>query len=84
MKVYKYQFLLDDRVVIAMPVGAQILRVAVQDGMPTLWALVDTKRDIVDHHFLLRGTGHDATGCTKENHIETFFHGPFVWHFFHA
>jgi hypothetical protein len=82
-RVFKYQFDVDDDIVIEMPAGAQVLKADAQDGIPTLWALVDDTAPGHQYHFTMRGTGHPIPDDIGP-HVGSFFHGPFVWHLFWA
>jgi hypothetical protein len=79
--VHKYQ--LSDRLnrtVVNMPAGAQILRLALQKEVPTIWARVDPDASRVERTFEIFGTGRSIP--TGANYIGTFDAGPFVWHVF--
>lgn len=80
MRVFKYQFEIEDDIEIKMPWHGQVLKVDMQDGKPTLWALVDDTYTTETRRFLLRGTGHPVPDDVM--HRGTFFDGPFVWHLF--
>lgn len=80
MRVFKYQFDLDDEVEVKMPFSAKVLRVAEQHGRPTMWALVDDEHTVHTFRFLIRGTGHPVPYGV--GHVGTFFAGAFVWHVF--
>jgi len=49
---------------IAMPLGAMILDVQVQDGEPQIWALVDPLAKPVKRRFKSYGTGHTVNGLS--------------------
>ena len=84
MSIWKFQFKVDDRVTIDMPAGAKILHVELQNGVPCLWALVDTSAEPEPRKFLIFGTGHPISGAIAVTaaHVATFQQGPFVWHMF--
>ena len=81
--VYKYPFPVDDYVKIEMPRGALVLSVQVQDGAPTMWALVHPDSPKETRHFRVYGTGHeiDVNGLV---YVGTFqlHEGRFVGHLF--
>ena len=56
--VWKFEFAAQDDTLIEMPEGAVVLTVAVQFGLPCLWALVDPEAPKVRRRFRLAGTGH--------------------------
>lgn len=81
--IHKFQFDITDDVTITMPEDAKILNVETQNGIPTLWALVNTDRVFKDHGFKLFGTGHEILDKWNTiDHVATFQVGPFVWHMF--
>ena len=45
---------------INMPMGAQVLDIQLQNGAPTVWALVDPGNERVDRAFKLLDTGEEA------------------------
>jgi hypothetical protein len=61
----------DDVITIAMPEGAAVLHVAMQDGRPHLWARVDPAAPKVLRHFRWAGTGHNLTNDVGE-HLGTW------------
>lgn len=81
--IHKYQFSIADEVSIKMPERAKILSVQVQDGKPTIWAMVETdwKREI--RTFKVFGTGYQLNGLAFfYTHIATIQLDGFVWHIF--
>lgn len=60
MVVYKYELPLEDMVRIEMPVGAEVLTVQTQHGVPQIWALVRPGRTEV-RRFRVAGTGHNIS-----------------------
>ncbi len=84
--VYKYPFYVADAIRIPMPGGAIITGVALQEGRPHLWALVDTSRPVVEHRFRIFGTGHEIPEAIFSRLLTderwTFQQRPFVWHLF--
>lgn len=73
--IYFGQFAID------MPKYAEILCVQMQDGIPQLWAMVDSERDLVARSFFKAGTG-QAMSNEKLIYIGTWQQPPFVWHLF--
>lgn len=53
--VHKYQ--LAANACVEMPIGAKLLTVQMQKGVPVLWALVDTDAEMGSRFFFLCGTG---------------------------
>lgn len=82
--IWKFPIRIDDELVIAMPRGARILHVGMQNGDPQLWAMVDTEALKVDRNFAIRGTGHPADGLKEVLFVGTFMMagGGLVFHLF--
>jgi hypothetical protein len=85
--VYKYDLSVDDRVELALPLGAEVLTVQEQHGKPRLWALVDPESETFTRRiFVYVGTGHTHPAEYFENlkYITTFqmLGGKLVWHVF--
>ena len=55
--VYKYELALIDYQQIAAPEGAIARSVMLQQGVPTLWAEVDTRLEVEAMHIITIGTG---------------------------
>lgn len=82
-KIFKYPFEVTDYQTITMPKEAEILCVQVQNGVPCIWALVDTLSMPVDRYFSVYGTGHPVYNDASE-YIGTFQinDGSLVFHLF--
>lgn len=82
MVVHKFPFNIADMIYITMPVGAKILHVAEQNGVPCIWALVNTANPSRTHAFHVRGTGQDTQGVG--DYVATFQMrgGALVFHIF--
>jgi len=74
MTIWKYNLGIQDYLEIDMPIGADILDMQMQHGIPTLWALVDPEAKEIKRKFIIRGTGHDIDGELYEN---MYFIGTF-------
>lgn len=63
-----------------------ILKLDYQNGVPTIWALVDTSREPepkMSVYFV--GTGWPLSDLEKrETYIGTLFDNDYVWHFFYT
>lgn len=81
-RIFKYDIPVQDEFSIAMPTGAEILSVKVQNGVPRLWAIVDDQAPKESRPFAIYGTGNIAP--EKGVFIDTFLmaDGAFVWHLF--
>lgn len=80
-EVWKFRLSLDDHHKVAMPECSQPIMFDMQDGEPTLWAIVDTSLSTVTQRFRLAGTGHPL-GDEVGEYIGSCFDGSFVWHLF--
>ena len=58
-KIWKYTIPIEDYHLIKMPFRTEILSFQLQNGVPTIWVLVDPTRELVSRRFRLAGTGHD-------------------------
>ena len=70
---------------IEMPQGAKILCIQVQNGVPCIWALVDTGSFLTKRTFEIFGTGQAIPDdVIKRNYIGTFQldNGDLVFHCF--
>lgn len=68
---------------ISMPKGYEILCVKMQNGVPTIWAVVDPLLGELYEAVRIQmvGTGHSFERENK-NYLGTVIDGMFVWHFF--
>lgn len=78
--IHKYPIRVAPRQYIPMPRGAQILCVQLQQGVPHIWALVNTDYGSVDKIITTHATGGDAENAGT--YIGTYQMGPLVWHIF--
>jgi hypothetical protein len=77
--IYKYTLDSHD-CTLQLPKGAEILMVQLQNGIPTLWALVNPMTVTEERHICIVGTGWDVEDTMK--YITTYMDGYFVWHAF--
>lgn len=84
--VWKYPFRIENVIELDLPGGhlAQILSVQTQNGMPTLWALVNPNVAVSRVKLLCFGTGHPIDGDKIGAFIGTFqmYDGGLVFHIF--
>lgn len=83
--IWKFPFTVSDEVRVDMPARAQVLSVQLQNGQPTMWALVDPEARLVTHRFRVFGTGHPVPfGIITAQFVGTFqMHGgALVFHLF--
>ena len=77
--IYKYEVRSQDASM-KLPKGAEILTVAIQDGRPMMWALVDPENVLVDRFISTVGTGWQVEDNMK--YICTYMEEYLVWHVF--
>ena len=80
--VWKFPLRVTEVQVVTMPRAAKILSVAMQHGVPTLWAWVDPHAPTEERLIGLVGTGHLAPYPDEADYLGTVFDGPLVWHVF--
>lgn len=78
--IYKFAV----KTAILMPVGARILALQVQHGIPMLWAICDTSAPTEPRLFNVRGTGFEFEAADEGAYVGTWQEsgGAFVWHLF--
>ena len=80
--IWKFPLKITDHQSIKMPQGPRLLTVQIQDGVPMLWAMVDTNTGITwDIEIRIYGTGNPGPN-EAENYIATFQQDGLVWHVF--
>lgn len=85
LTVYKYPLSLDDDVTLALPEGAQVLTIQMQNGDPVLWALVNPDAPTEQRSFHITGTGHSIEEPRSQwRYVATFqmLGGALVFHVF--
>ena len=79
--VWKFELGLEDKGDVDMPVGAHIIDVRMQNGVPCIWAIVDSEGDRETRRFLIAGTGWPLPGAGR--HVGTVHTDRgLVWHIF--
>ena len=56
--IWKFPVPLKDTFKVEMPSDSEVLCVQLQDGQPTIWAVVDPSSPKVETPFIIHGTGH--------------------------
>lgn len=69
--IHRYIFEITDFFSIEMPSEAQILTAQFKEGVPSIWALVDTEKNLEIRHFRVIGTGNPVTSDKKLKYIDT-------------
>jgi hypothetical protein len=83
--IWKFPLQIMDRQEIKVPMGAQILSVQVQDGIPCMWAMVEPDSSIFDTIYIeIFGTGHpiDCGNGNNRKFISTIQLRSLVFHVF--
>lgn len=86
--IYKYEIIVEGAFKLRLPKEAMILSFQCQNGMPCIWAMVETAHINEDRKFRLYGTGHPVAnipedvslhyiGTTQQSQVP-----PLVWHLF--
>lgn len=84
MKIWKFPLQVVDCQRITAPRGIKPLCVQMQNGIPCLWAVVDQRKDTVEHEVWIHGTGHDVSPAVVDHYVGTFqmMNGAVVFHVF--
>lgn len=87
--IWKYSLTVEERQVVKMPTGAEILTVKCQNihlaDSIEVWALVDpNRRQDEEHVFSVYGTGHPVSS-ERHAYLDSVvcLDGALVWHVFH-
>lgn len=81
--VYKYRLEWQPVQIVRLPLK-QVLTIQLQDGIPCLWALVDTEAPEVSLPIRMAGTGtRDGFDFDTLRFISTTQYGAFVLHWFY-
>lgn len=83
--IYKYLLKTEDYQLINIHKNAKLLTVQIQQGVPCLWALVETDEKTEDINILTRGTGHRIIETDIE-YVGTYqlLGGGLIFHVFKA
>jgi hypothetical protein len=79
-----WKFSLDDPMgSLQMPIGAEILCLQIQRGVPCIWVKVDDSAKVERRTFIVVGTGHKLS-VNANKYIGTFqeANGDLIWHVF--
>lgn len=81
--IFKYQLKTTDLQEIEMPELAEVLCVQVQNGIPCIWAKVETENALKKRAFFVVGTGNPLPD-NPSNYIGTYqlYDGGLVFHLF--
>jgi hypothetical protein len=82
-KVFKYPTVVTDSQLLDLPLGAQILCVQLQFGVPCIWALINDKEPMTSRTVFVRGTGQDMGPAAEDTtYIGTIQIYELVFHYF--
>jgi hypothetical protein len=83
MTIWKYEISVEDDFELEMPESAKILKVSLQDNIPTMWVLVDKANQREKRRFAIYGTGQSLPD-NYGTYIDTFLvrQDSLVWHLF--
>lgn len=80
MTVWKFPLDITDVQKVPMPSGADLLHVAEQHGVLTLWARVAPDAPVTDRIIGITGTGNPCPAEGDGWYVGSAQVGPFVWH----
>jgi hypothetical protein len=82
--IWKFPIAIVDMQRVSMPDMARFLTVAVQDGKPVMWAIVNRKNPLVSVPIFCFGTGNPMAPQhpANLNYLGTVQIKEYVWHFF--
>lgn len=79
--IWKFPLDVRELQTIVVPSNAQALHLAVQDGTPCVWVLLDPNAPTRQRDILCFGTGHSVLAFA-DRHIGTVLIDSYVWHYF--
>ncbi len=89
-RIFKYQLKLTDEQELKLPKSASILSVINQNGVPTVYVLIDDEeKETFTWNFYIVGTGNPADHIDYHSSfkilhfLNTIQIDPFVWHIFY-
>jgi hypothetical protein len=82
MKIWKFPLEITDSQLVSMPFHSQIICIQSQQGVVTLWALVDPTSPAREKKICICGTGNDAPYGINYLGTAQTHGGEFVWHVF--
>ena len=82
--VQKFPFHLSTKIEILMVVGADILRVAMEDDRPTLWALMDLRRKRVKRYLRAYCDEQSLDSYSELSYVGSIHASGSLWHIFDA
>lgn len=80
--IYKYPIDFATSQILAMPVGADIISVQMQNGILTIWAIISTEVSLIPVTIRIFGTGKEIPVDLVLRHVGSIRVGIHVWHVF--
>jgi hypothetical protein len=81
--IHKFPVVLTDKLLVNMPEFPRILSCQLQNGIPMVWALVETDNEKFDYEFVWYGTG-NRLDTDDHEFVDTVQVGLLVFHLFYA
>lgn len=81
-RIWKHQLHIIDLQSVNLPYGSRIISAANQNGILTIWSMVDPSQPTCTRHIEIFGTGHQIDETVSRRFIGTVLIDPFVWHVF--
>lgn len=78
--IYKYEIPIMDKFTYSLPIDSEVVFVAIQNNVPTMWIEHYTTAEYIEHTFYVEGTGHEIVPNAK--HVGSFIQRQFVWHLY--
>lgn len=79
--IYKYPIKIADTQILDMPVGADIISLQMQNGIITIWAIIDIEASLMPVKIRIFGTGIHYSDLVLR-HIGSIQDGDYIWHVF--
>jgi hypothetical protein len=79
--IWKFPLAVTELQTISVPASAKALHLAVQNGTPCVWVLLDPNAPRKQRDILCFGTGNEVLACA-DRYIGTVLIDGFVWHYF--
>lgn len=86
-QIWKYPLQVENRQVLELPVGSNILSVQTQNRVPCMWVMVDpSEKELEAVELYTIGTGHSIPDDLELTHIDTYQldNGALIFHVFKA
>ena len=83
MKIWKLKLEHERTQIVKMPLKSEIMDIQMQNGTPTMWAMVDPETDEIEVKINMYGTGDEThENVLKDEYLSTVQDREYVWHFF--